>query len=65
MRSRLAFRERVLASAIRVWASRLSSMLAILPLLTDKFPINAGDFRWWQTRSGRKQRTAPRWERRS
>jgi hypothetical protein len=38
----LAFRERVLASAIRVWASRLSSMLAILPLLTDKIPTNVG-----------------------
>jgi hypothetical protein len=42
MRSRLAFRERVLASAIRVCASRLNSMLAILPLLADKFPTNAG-----------------------
>src|SRR6188472_4778004 len=41
MRSRLAFRDRVLASAIRVSASRLSSMLAILPLLPDKFPTNA------------------------
>ena len=32
MRSRLALRDRVPASAIRVSASRLSSMLAILPL---------------------------------
>src|SRR5688572_3044493 len=31
MRSRLAFRERVAVSAIRVSASRLSSMLVILP----------------------------------